>query len=326
MTAHNTYLKRREMLVLGIEATRGTIATQQYSYRWLTKDIKTIPGILENESGIGGDDGVNDSAIDVVSAEGPIGGKVTEDGIGYLNLGLLNKVTSSAPVGGLITHHFEYDKSIEPKSFSMWDVRPSNTRLFKSVVFDNLEISVEAGEKGAWLEANAVVKGWGHTIVTGVTPAFIAEKEFTSRHVKVYLAADLAGLSNLTTSRVKARSIKLSMAQPQTADHSVGDGDTPEFDKGRREVKGEMVVKYRKTDFEDDYFNNAVHAMRISIQNGSTVLTYTATKVRFRELTDSGDKDTVVTQSISFYCEADDANNGHAIVSDLTNTITAYTA
>lgn len=326
MTTHSAYLKRREALVIGIEATRGVTAAQDYAFRWLSKGVKTIPGILENESAMGNDNRVNDSAIDVSHSEGPLSGKVTETGIGYLNRGLFTKVTTTEVTpGSKYKHHFEYDSTVEAKSFSFWDVRPSTTRLYKSMVLDNLELNVEAGESGAWLEVSTAVKGWKHEDVAAVTPVFeVDETEFTSRHVKLYLADDVAGLADLTASRVKARSIKLQLEQPKTVEHSVGDGDQPEFDKGPFEAKGEMVIRYKKTDFEEDYFANAVHAMKIVIENEGDIIEYLATKVRFRELTDSDDRDAVVTQQISFYCESDNTNGGHAIVCDLTNGVPSY--
>ena len=322
MTTHNAYLKRREAIVFALETTRGVTATgDKYAFRWLSKGLASIPSILENESGVGDDYRVNDSAIDVWHSEGPLGGKVTEDGIAYLERGIMTKVTSLDNTDGTYTHSFEYDATVEAKTFSIWDVRPSTTRLYKSCVLDNLELSVEAGESGAWLEASTAVKGWKHEDVTAVVPVLAQEKEYTSRHVKLYLADDVAGLADLVTSRIKARSIKLSREQSKSVDHSVGEGETPEFDKGPFEAKGEMVVKYRKTDFEEDYFANAVHAMKIVIANGASLIEYTATKVRFRELTDSDDRDGIVTQQISFYCEADHDNGGHAIKSAVTNTM-----
>lgn len=318
------YIKRREAIVIGIEATRGTAATPAYAYRWMDKGLTTRPGILENESGMGDDNRVNDSAIDTNHAEGPLGGKVTETGITYLERLIMTKVTTTDNLDGTYTHEFEYDPTVEAKSASIWDVRPSTTRLYKSVLLDNLDIEVEAGENGAWLTSSAALKGWKHEDVAAITPAFeIGEKEFTSRHVRVYLADDVAGLADLTASRVKARRIKLARQQTKAVDHSVGDGDTPEFDKGPFEVNGEMVIKYRKTDFEEDYFANAVHAMKIVIENGDAKIEYTATKVRFRELTDSDGRDDVVTQAINFVCEADHANGGHAIKSAVTNSLAA---
>ena len=327
MSTHNSYKKRREMAVIGVEPTPGVTATQQYAFRWLTKGVRTIPGILENESAIGLDARVNDSAIDVSHSEGPLGGKVTEDGIGYLNHGMFNKVVSVDNLDGTYTHTFTRDKNVARKSLSFWDVRPAGTRLFKSQYMDNLNLNVEVGDAGAWLEASTAFKGWKHEDVADIVPAFVVgEKEFTSRHVKLYIADNVAGLANLTASRVKPRSINLALEETATVDHSVGESDDdPEFDFAPQEARGSMVVKYKKTDFEDDYFNNAVHAMRLVIENNGVIVTYTATKVRFREVTDSDGRDDTVTQTISFYCEADETNGGQDIVSTVTNTVATYT-
>ena len=322
MTSVNPYLKRREAVVLARETTRGVMSTApKYAFRWLSKGIATVPGIIENESAMGNDHRVNDSAIATNHAEGPLGGKVTEDGIAHLERAIMTKVTTTDNTDGTYTHDFEYDSTVESASYSIWDVRPSTTRLYKGCVFDNLELNIEAGENGGWLEATTAVKGWKHEDVTAVVPVFVEEKEYTNRHVKLYLADDVAGLDDLTASRVKPRSVKLIRESTKTVDHSVGDGDQPEFDRGVFEAKGEMVVKYRKTDFEEGYFANKIHAMKLVCENDGAIVTYTATKVRFRELTDSDDKDAVVTQSISFYCESDADNGGHAIKSSVTNTL-----
>lgn len=322
MSTHNSYLKRREAIVIGIEATRGATATPSYTYRWLDKGLSTKPGILENESGVGDDYRVNDSAIDTNHAEGPLGGKVTETGITYLERLMMPKVTTVNNGNGTYTHNFEYDPNIEAKSASIWDVRPSGTRLYKSVVMDNLDVEVEAGENGAWVTSSSTLKGFKHQNVSAVTPALdVDELEFTSRHVKVYLADDSDGLADTATSRILVRRIKISRQQTKTVDHALGEGDTPEFDKGPFEATGEMVIKYRKTDFEDDFFSNAVHALRVVIENGDSSVEYIGTKVRFRELTDSDDRDAIVTQAITFAFEADHANGGHAIKSSVTNAL-----
>lgn len=433
MTSFNSYKKRREAIVIGPESAPGTVATKQYSYRWLDKGLKPIPGILENESAMGSDVKVNDSAIDVWHSEGPLGGKVTEDGIGWLATGMLNKVTtttatldvpvantpSTATTGGTLAaatyyyvlvainasgqttksnevsvvttgststttitwaaitgatgyriyrgtsagaentyfavgavttftdtgaagtggtppvsntattsqnkHVFSRDQTIARRTLSVWDVRPVSTRLYKSCYMDNLTVKVEVGEKGAWLEATTALKGWKHADVTGVTPAFkVGEKEFTSRQVAVYLADNVAGLS---TGKIKPKSITIQMEEGTTVDHSLGEtNDDPEFDSAPAEVKGSMVIKYRKTDFEDDYFINKVHALKVVAINGTSKVEWLGTKVRFRELTDSDGRDDIVTQEISFYFEADDANSGKDIEMTVTNDVASYAA
>lgn len=327
MTAFSPYKKRREAIVIGPESAPGTTATKQYALRWLDKGLKSVPGILENESAMGSDVKINDSAIDLWHAEGSVGGKVTEDGYGWLQTGMFNKVTTTEVSAGLYQHVFERDKNIARRTFSIWDVRPVNTLLYKAVHMDNLETTLEVGESGGWLEASTSVKGRKHTAVSAVTPVFkTGEKEFTSRQVEVFLAADVAGLS-AGTAKVKLKRFALQQEETTTVDHYIGEvNDDPEFDSAPAEVKASMVIKYRKTDFEDDYFSNAIHAMKIVATNGTSKIEWLGTKVRFRELTPSDGRDDYVTQEISLYFEADDTNGGKDLVVTVTNEVDSYAA
>lgn len=326
MPAFNPYKKRRELLVLGVEATRGVAATKQYAFRWLEKGIRFMPSILENESAMGTDTRVNDSAIDVGHSEGPISGKVTEDNVGYLLHGMFNKVTTVDNEDGTYTHTFERDPSVARKTLSIWDVRPSGTNLYKSCYLDNLNFNIEVGDSGAWFECSTAVKGWKHEDVTGFTPpAFIVgEKEFVSRMVEVRIADDEAGL---TAGKIKPRSIEFSMEETTTPDHYVGETDNdPEFDSAPQEAKGSMVVKYRSTDLEEDFFANKVHAMSITSTNGDAKIEIIGTKVRFRELTPSDGRDDTVSQTITYFFEADEANGGKDVTIKVTNNVASFIA
>lgn len=321
MVAFNSYKKRREVAVLGIEATPGVTATKQYMYRWLDKSIRSIPGVLENESAVGEDSRVNDSAIDVWHSEGSLGGKVTENGIAILAHGMFNKVVTTTVSPGVYKHALTRDKTVGRKSFSFWDVRPSGTQLYKSLYMDNLNINVEVGEQGAWLQADTSLKGHKHQDVTAITPVLDnSENEFTSRHVKLYLADNVAGFA--TAVPIKAKSFTLTMEETATVDHAIGEeGNDPEFDFAPYEVRGSMVVKYKKSDYEDALFTNKIHAMRFVATNGDASVEFIGTKVRFREVTNSDGRDDTVTQTISFYVEADFANGGKDMVCNITNTL-----
>lgn len=325
MSTFSAYKKRREIAIIGVEATPGVTSTKPYTYRWLTENVRSVPSILENESAMGTNRRVNDSAIDVWHSEGPLGGKVTDNGLAVLMHGMFNKLTTVDNTDDTYTHSFSRDDSIARKSLSYWNVGPSGTRLYNSVYMDNLNFNLEVGDSGAWLEADTAFKGWKHKDVTGVVPLFDQDdKEFTSRHVRVYLADDEAGLLVPATARVKARSITLAFEESVTVDHSVGElEDDPEFDHAPQEAKGTMVVKFKKTDYEDDYFTNKIHAMKIEAINGDSKIVVTGTQVRFREVTRSDGRDDTVTLTISFFFEADSLNGGKDVVVEITNTLAA---
>ncbi|MHD0307493.1 hypothetical protein, partial [Rhodococcus erythropolis] len=105
----------------------------------------------------------------------------------------------------------------------------------------------------------------------------------------------------------------------------LGGDDNPVFDRGVFEAKGEFVIRYLSTDVEDDYLANAIKAMSIKMTNGATSLEFIATKVRFRELEKSSDRDEIVTQTVSFYCEFD-TTAGKAVQAVLKNPRASYAA
>ena len=323
MPAVNPYKKRREIVVIGVEATRGTAPTKRYALRWLSKNVRTVLGILENESAMGTDTRVNDSAIDVAHSEGPVTGKVTEDAFGFLAHGMFNKVTTATNGDGTFTHTFERDPLAARKTLSLWDVRPgtAGVRLFKSLYMDNLSLSIEVGDAGAWFEFSTAFKGWKHEDVASFAPpAFTTdEKEFTSRQVEVRLADNVAGLV-AAGAKLKPRSINIDFEETATVDHSLGEtNNDPEFDSAPAETKGSMVVKYRSTDFDDGYFANKAHAMSIKASNAGESIEIIGSRVRFREVTDSDGRDENVAQTISYYFESDIANGGKDVVVKVTN-------
>ena len=327
MTNFAAYKKRRELLVIGVEATRGTAPTKRVVLPWLEKSLKTTPTILENESAIGLDTKVNDSHVDVGSSGGSIGGKVNEEMFSYLLNGMFAKVTTVSNGDGTYTHTFERDSSAQRKSLSIWDVLPFETRLYKSVYLDNLGISLEVGDSGAYLQSTASCKGWSHTVAAGFTaPAMDTEvKEFVSRQVTVKLADDVAGLTP-SSAQIRPRRIDFTMEESVTVDHYIGEqsADGPEFDHAPQEVKATLVARYRSTDFEDDYFANKVHAMSIAAVNGDEKIEIIGTRVRFREVTASDGIDETVSLTANCYFESDVNNGGKDVTIKVTNRVASF--
>lgn len=320
MAIFDPYRKRREVILLGIETERGVEATKQYAYRWLTNNLRSVPGVLENESAVGTDSRVNDSAVDTWHSEGGLGGKVTDEGIAYLFHGMFNKVTTEDNGDGTYTHTFGRDINSGRKTFSIWHVRPHGTRLFKSMTMDNLNLSVEVGESGAWLEHETAFKGWRHEDVANPTPAFnMDEDEYTSRMVKLFIADSVAELDD---NQKKPRQISMQFEETASVDHYVGEeNDDPDLDSAPAEVRGSMVIKYRSDEYEAAMLTNKPMAAKILIENNDSKIEIIGTRVRFREVTDSDDRDEIITQTVSFYFESDLNNGGKDVEVKVTNSV-----
>lgn len=317
MATSNPYIGRREGVGIGIEQTPGTSVAPQVSLRWLDQDLQNKIEVIENESAMGVVEKINDSEIVAKWAEGTIGGKVTEIGVGFLLLGAYGTVSTGAAVGGYYPHTFSVNQSSIPKTLTFSLIRPLASQRFAYGVVDTFELTAE---NGGWVEVSCAVKARVGASASD-TLAFVTEKEFTSKHISIKTASSVAGLG--AASNIKALSLKLSLERPSEPFNALGTDDTPEFDRGVWEAKGEFVVRYTDTQIEDDFLTNTIKALQISIVNGSTSLVFTGGRVRFRELEKSTDKDSITTQTVSFYCELD-ASTGKTIEPVLTNQRATY--
>ncbi len=279
-----------------------------------------MTNVVENESAMGVVERVNDSEVTNKWVEGTLGGKVTVETVGFLMLGMWGEVVSSAPdVDGIVTHTYSMKQSSEPTALSVTRVTPLKTERFTYGTVESFELEAEAG--GYVTVSSAIKARVGES--TTATPAFVEEAEFTSKHITIKTSADLAGLTGAPV--IKARSLKLNGEREATAFDPLGTDDKPEFDLGTFEAKGEFVVRATSTEYEEAYLANARHAMEIAMVNGDESLVFTASKVRFRELESSRDRDDIVTATISYFCEFDVATNS-SIVPVLKNKRASYAA
>lgn len=319
MPTSNPYIGRREAVGLGIEATPGTAVAPQVWLRWLEQAIQTRTEVIENESAMGVVDRVNDSENVAKWAEGTIGGKVTSEAIGFLFYGMFGSVSTGAAVAGIYPHTFSVNQSSIPSSLTVARSTPLGGKRHSYGTLDNLEIKAEAG---GWVEVSTAIKARVGADSTE-TVAFVDEKEFTSKHITLRVADDVASLDAATP--IKASRVLAVVERPSEPFNPLGTDDEPEFERGAFEARGEFVVRLTDTQYEEDFLANAIKALRISMSNDDESLELTASKVRYRELEESRDRDGIVTATIQYFCEFDPASNS-SIVPVLRNTRATYAA
>lgn len=320
MSTTKPFIGRREAIGLGVEATPGTGVAAQTWLRWLDQDIQPKTNVVENESAMGVVDRVNDSEITNKWAEGTIGGKVTVESVGFLMLGMFGEVVSTSPDGdGIATHTFSVKQSSEPTALSIIRVSPLKSERFSYGTVESFELEAETG--GYVTVSSAIKARVGETVTD--TVALVEEAEFTSKHITIKTAANVAGLAGAPV--IKARSLKLNAERPSTPFDPLGTDDQPEFDLGAFEAKGEFVVRATSTEYEEAYLANTRFALQVSMVNENESLTFTASKVRFRELESSRDRDDIVTATIQYFCEFDTSTNS-SVVPVLKNKRASYAA
>ncbi|NDZ93347.1 hypothetical protein G3I13_02040 [Streptomyces sp. SID6673] len=320
MATADQHIGRLEAIGLGIEGTPGTAVAPQIYLRWLDNGFQNKTNVVENESAMGVVDQINDSEVTRRWAEGTIGGKVTSHGAGFLLTGFFGSPTTGSATGGIYPHTFVMNQSSKPNpALTIVRSNPLEDVQHAYAVLDTLEITSETDEYVLFSSAIKARKGESASL----TPAFISEAEFVSKHVTVKMAANLAGLSGATA--LIASSVKLNLERPSEPFNPLGTGDTPEFDRGSFTVSGELVVRYTDTQYEENFMNNTVQAMQISLSNGDDSLVFTLGQVRTRELERSGDRDETVTQTLSLKGEYSQSA-GKSIEAVLSNTRATYEA
>lgn len=317
MATGEQYIGRREGIGVGIEAVPGTGVDAQVWLRWLDQDFQNKTSVIENESAMGVVDAVNDSEVVAKWAEGTIGGKITDVAMGFLMSGFYGKPTTGSATGGIYPHTFVMGQSSigTTLTISRNDLIAPQTHAY--AVIDRLTVEAEAG---GWVTVEAAIKARvGQS--GSLSPAFVSEAEFTSKHVTVKLADTVGNLASATA--LKAQRVKLDQERPSEAYNPLGTDSAPEFDRGEFSVTGELVIRYTDTQYETDFLANTIKAMSINITNGTKSLVFTASKVRYRELESSKSKDGIVTQTLSIKAEYD-AAVGRSIQAVLSNARATY--
>lgn len=320
MATGNPYIGRREGIGIGIEGTAGTAVAPQTFLKWLDQDIQNKTEVIENESALGVVEKINDSAVAAKWAEGTINGKVTAESVGFLLLGMFGTVSTGSATEGVYPHTFSVNQSSLPTTLTFAHVTPLKTQRYAYGVVETFELNAEMG---GWVTVETAVKARAGASASDTLTIPTGEAEFTSKNITVKKASSVAGLSGATA--MSLRSVKLSLSRESEKHDPLGTDDAPEFDRGSFEATGEFVIRYTDTAYEDAFLANTASAMEIKLANGSDTLTFTAGKVRFRELEKSSDLDEIVTQSVSFTCEFDETTS-KAIEAVLTNERATYEA
>ncbi|MFC8008934.1 phage tail tube protein [Streptomyces cinereoruber] len=319
MATSDVYIGRREAVGVGIESTPGTAVAPQIWVRWLEQSIQNKTEVLENESAIGVVDRVEGSAVAYKWAEGSIEGKITIQSFGFFLLGMLGSVSTGSPTGGVYPHTFTMNQSSVPKTLTFARSGPLVSERHSYGTIESLEITAETG---AYVMMTADVKARVGAS-SSETVAILDEKEFVPKHVVLKLAATTGDLA--AASAVKARSVTLRLERPSEKFDPLGTETAPEFDRGAYEVSGEFVVRMTDTQYETDFLANTIKAMSISLTNSGEGIVFTGSKVRYRELETTRDRDNIVTATVQFFCEYD-TSVSTSLTTVLSNTRATYVA
>lgn len=307
------FIGRQVSVGLGIESTPGTEVAPTDWYRQLKLGFQRKTTVIDNVSALGRVEKVNDSAVVQQWAEGPIEGKLYNTTVGYLLYNILGSVatTDNADSDATIKDHtFTVNNTSTPPTLTVARKDPNSDRRHGLASLDDLEISVDTSD---WVMLTGNLKAKVGTTATN-TVAYGTEYDFTSKHVTVKVAANIAGLSGATALQVK--SLKCKISRPSNQFFPTGVVDPAVVTTAPIEVTGEMVLQYDATTLESTWFANTVQALSIALVNTDVTigtaarpsLTITLPRVRLNTFDMNDDLDNIIEQTVGFKAEYDTTN------------------
>lgn len=323
------FIGRRVAVGIGQEATRGTAVAPTFWFRHLSLDFAKKTKTIQNTSAMNRMESVNDSALVQEWGEGKLEGKVGDLGVGYLLSNIFGAIPTSAVKAAETTvynHTFAIGQTNTPPTLTIARVDANSDRRHTYGTLKALELTANAGD---WVKVSGDIITDKGTTATD-TVAFVAENEFTSKHITVKLAANAGGIAAALP--IKASNLKIKIdrkAEPYMAFNNTNPAD---YFVGAYTITGEVTLTYDDVTYENLHYNNTIQYLQVAIANtdvtigtaSNPTLVFNAPQARIEDWSMSNDLDKVIEQTLGFQMEFSVAS-AMALQAVLTNTKTNYT-
>lgn len=311
------------------EGTRGTKTVPTFWVPCL--DLPTVENKFEyenNEQGVGMIADTDGSEITREYSQGEINGKIRDKSFGVILLSAFGTVTSALKGSetAVYNHTYALNNTNTHPSLTV-EIKNSNQQLaYVRSMLSSLKINAEVGK---FIEYSAGFTGMKGVAGTA-TPAYdTGENEFTSKHISMKLASNLAGLAG--ASEIDVQSIELSIEKNLETIWKLKTNEPADIQNTAFAIEGNIEAVFSATTLKAIYEGSTAQALRISlVDTGKTIgtasnpgLVLDLAKVKFHGWDKSGGMNETTKQSINFkaHYSLTDAKMFDAV---LTNTNAAY--
>lgn len=323
------YIGRLVQLGIGKEAVRGAGAAAAYHVP--RTDFSFDDKVVKARS-VGGLGKISDSEEAFVTTkygQGDLGGEIRVDSFGLLLYAMLGTLSTAGPSDSAYTHSFTVSQSNQHQSLSFLVVDSNTTELYKLVMLESLEITVELDEvvkyAASFMSKSAVDS-------SSVVPVAAVESKFTKKHLSFKIAADISSLSGATA--ISLKNLTFTINKNVVLDDVLGTAEPEDILNRQLSVEGTFTLLYEDETYKNYMKNNTSRAMEIFFNNtddtvdgGSTApsLKIQMPKVDFFDWEPDYSLDEIVSQTVSFKASRDLANAQDIIhLCDLVNSVASY--
>lgn len=327
MASANRVIGRTTVVGIGRETTRGTAVTPGYWVGITSLDFDDKNDYADNDAGIGMIGELNDSVIVNTWSEGSFEGKVYDKSVGVELYCLFGQDTAAQiATSGAYTHTYALlNNNVHPSMTVAYKDTLQNV-AFAQAMIDTWAIDVAVGK---FITRKIGLKGQPSAVATN-TAAFTIEPEFIPNNVILKLAANLAGLSGATASKVTAFSMEIN----KNVDTSfiLGQSNPDDINNKQFNVSGTITAFLDDLTLHNLSLQGTLQAMSLDLLTTITVgtsgtnkaeLLFTLPKVRFQNYQrkwGQNDLNQVTVDFDGMYSIADTA----IMTAVLTNAVAAY--
>jgi len=313
---------------IGKETTRGTSVAPTAWVPVQSVDIDDKPDYIHNDSGYGNIAEFNDSDVNWMHAEGGYEGKVFDNVLGLELYAVFGQSPTSAQraTTGVYDHTFSMLNTNQHGSLTVaYKGAPEDVRYAMAMVD---EFSIEA-VLDKYLTRKVKFMSQASATATN-TVAYTLGNEFLARHINIYTAANLAGLSGATA--MKATSFKFTVKKNVTIDYVFGKATVDDIVNQQLNVEGEFEAPREDLTLRNLSNNGTAQAIRFeAINTGVTIGTgglhnpavrFDFAKAAFLENPRNWDANAEITQTVKFQANYS-ISDAAIMTARLTNTQTS---
>lgn len=209
-------------------------------------------------------------------AEGDIGGELRSQSIGYLLYALLGVSVPTGPTDESYSHAFSLSESNQHTSLSIVVKDENLDEMYKLSMLNSLEISVELGGLVQFV-ANFLTK---KPVASSNTYTRPTDFKFSKKHVKLYIATNLAGLD--AAAALDLKHLTLSINKNAERDNALGTIQPVDILNKQISIEGSFSLNFEDNTYRDYMLEGDEKAVRIDIENTDQVIGGGTTNPRLR--------------------------------------------
>lgn len=306
---------------LALEGTRGVATNPQFWARWETANFEDTAKTILNQSAINVLNKYSGAEVVDTEGTGEIAGKVTDHTFGLILFAAFGGYSKALKSGEtLVTNHsFTESQLNDTPSLTITRVDPNVQNQFAMAVLNQLDLEIKAGD---FVRHTSSFMAQPSALVTGQTPAFIAENEFIAKNATVTFNGGAA---------IPLNSMKLTYTKGVNPYWIIGQNNPTNIFADAVELKGEMVLRYTDDTYKNYRFQNTPQAVVVNVENDGVVIgntshpafSFTMPETFLTEWKSEQSLENIVTQTLTFEAVYS-LSAGSMVSATLTNTHTSY--